>query len=59
MPSGLIFILLMLQMFDFMLRVTRQNDSDAIDGGLADEGDGERAYGQINAALAATIMYNL
>ena len=34
-------------MLDAMQSVARPDDIDAIDGGLADAGDGESDYGQI------------
>jgi len=42
-----------------MQSVARRDDIDAVDGGLADDGDGESDYGQIDAELAAKIMEDL
>jgi len=42
-----------------MQSVGRPNDIDAVDGGLADDGDGESDYGQIDEELAAKIMEDL
>jgi len=42
-----------------MQSVARQDDIDAVDGGLADDGDGESDYGQIDEELAAKIMEDL
>jgi hypothetical protein len=42
-----------------MQRVARQDDIDAVDGSLADDGDGESDYGQIDEELAAKIMEDL
>ena len=41
---------------DAMQRVARPDDIDAVDGGLAADGDGESDYGQIDEELAAKIM---
>ena len=42
-----------------MQSVARLDDIDAVDGGLADDGDGESDYGQIDEELAAKIMEDL
>jgi hypothetical protein len=42
-----------------MQSVAGPDDIDAVDGGLADDGDGESDYGQIDQALAAKIMEDL
>ena len=42
-----------------MQSVARPDDIDAVDGGLADDGDGESDYGQIDEELAAKIMEDL
>jgi len=39
-----------------MQSIARLEDIDAVDGGLADDGDGDRDYGQIDEELAAQIM---
>jgi hypothetical protein len=46
----------MMLMMDAMLSVARLDAIDAIDGGLADAGDGESDYGQIDEELSAKIM---
>jgi len=42
-----------------MQSVARPDDINAVDGGLADEGDGESDYGEIDEELAAKIMEDL
>jgi len=42
-----------------MQSVARPDDIDAVDGGLADDGDSESDYGQIDEELAAKIMEDL
>jgi len=42
-----------------MQSVARPDDIDAVDGGLADDRDGESDYGQIGEELAAKIMEDL
>jgi hypothetical protein len=42
-----------------MQSVVRLDDMDAVEGGLADDGDGESDYGQIDEKLAAKIMEDL
>jgi hypothetical protein len=41
-----------------MQSVVRPDDINAVDGGLADDGDGESYYGQRDEELAAKIMEN-
>jgi len=42
-----------------MQSVAQPDDIDAVDGGLADVGDSESDYGQIDEELAAKIMEDL
>jgi len=42
-----------------MQSVARPEDIDAVNGGLADYGDGERDYGQIDEERAAKFMEDL